>query len=52
MSRKYVDYDDIAPTYNQRYTVNQHAGIVTALQAVIQTTHARRVLEVGCGTGR
>ena len=52
MSRILVNYDDLAPTYNQRYTINQHAGIVAALQAVVQTTNAKLVLEVGCGTGR
>jgi ubiquinone/menaquinone biosynthesis C-methylase UbiE len=47
-----VNYDQIAPTYNQRYTVSQFEGIGAALRSLTQDGGAERVLEVGCGTGR
>jgi SAM-dependent methyltransferase len=47
-----VNYDQIAPTYNQRYTVSQFEGIAAALRSLTQDTGAERILEVGCGTGR
>jgi SAM-dependent methyltransferase len=47
-----VNYDQIAPTYNQRYTVSQFEGIAAALCSLTQDVRAERVLEVGCGTGR
>src|SRR5262245_28291323 len=47
-----VNYDQIAPTYNQRYTVSQFEGIAAALRSLAQDVRAERVLEVGCGTGR
>jgi SAM-dependent methyltransferase len=47
-----VNYDQIAPTYNQRYTVSQFEGIAAALRSLTQDDGAERVLEVGCGTGR
>jgi len=47
-----VDYDHIAPTYDQRYTVGRFEGIATALRSLAQDVGAKRILEVGCGTGR
>jgi SAM-dependent methyltransferase len=47
-----VNYDQIAPTYDQRYTVSKFAGIATALRSLTRDVNAERVLEVGCGTGR
>jgi SAM-dependent methyltransferase len=47
-----VNYDQIAPTYDQRYTVSQFEGIAVALRSLTQDTGAGRILEVGCGTGR
>jgi len=47
-----VNYDQIAPTYDQRYTVDRFEGIATALRSVAQDVGAERILEVGCGTGR
>ncbi len=47
-----VNYDQIAPTYDQRYTVSQFEGIAAALRSLTRDTGAERVLEVGCGTGR
>ncbi len=52
MAGEHVDYDQIAPTYNQRYAVNKFAGIAAALRSVAQNCHTERILEVGCGTGR
>jgi ubiquinone/menaquinone biosynthesis C-methylase UbiE len=47
-----VNYDQVAPTYHQRYAVNRLEGVAAALRALAQDRLAGRVLEVGCGTGR
>ncbi len=47
-----VDYDPIAATYSQRYQANRLPGVGQALLSLAERTHARRVLEAGCGTGR
>ncbi len=47
-----VNYDQIAPIYDQRYTVSQFEGIAAALRSLTRDTGAERILEVGCGTGR
>ena len=47
-----VNYDQIAPTYHQRYSFNRLDGIAAALRSLAQAYSAERVLEVGCGTGR
>lgn len=47
-----IDYDAIAPTYDERYTVNKLEGVASALRSLAQKTCAERILEVGCGTGR
>lgn len=44
-----VDYDRVAPTYDQRYRYGDPAGIPACLHEVADG--AARVLEVGCGTG-
>lgn len=44
-----VDYDRVAPTYDERYRYGDPAGIPACLHEV--AAGARRVLEVGCGTG-
>ena len=51
MPGKHVDYDRIAPSYNQRYGENQRSGTAAALVSLVQEVQAKRVLEVGCGTG-
>src|SRR3989442_2256501 len=52
MAGEHVDYDQIAPPYNQRYAVNKFEGIAAALRSVAQNYRTERILEVGCGTGR
>ncbi len=50
-SEKRVNYDEVAPTYDQRYAVGEPKGIAAALIGLIRSMRAERVLEVGCGTG-
>jgi len=45
-----VDYDRIAAAYDGRYERNDYSGIEHALSEFL-SVEARRVLEVGCGTG-
>jgi ubiquinone/menaquinone biosynthesis C-methylase UbiE len=52
MASTRVNYDHIAPTYDQRYTVGRFEGIATSLRSLARDVGAERVLEVGCGTGR
>ncbi|MGC9356270.1 MAG: class I SAM-dependent methyltransferase [Anaerolineae bacterium] len=49
MSR--VNYDEVAPTYNQRYADGEIDGVARHLFALVKDLEAERVLEVGCGTG-
>jgi len=51
MSEKHVNYDQIASTYDQRYTAHRYEGIAASLLALAQEVGAERILEVGCGTG-
>jgi SAM-dependent methyltransferase len=46
-----VDYDTIASTYNRRFQGGRWEGTLLALEELVQTLRADRVLEVGCGTG-
>jgi ubiquinone/menaquinone biosynthesis C-methylase UbiE len=46
-----VDYDEIAPTYNQRYGAQEYAGVAATLLSLAGDGTAERILEVGCGTG-
>lgn len=53
MFNKHVNYDTLAPTYDQRFA-NDHDRPATA-RALIDLAHhlgAQTILEVGCGTGR
>jgi len=52
MRDKRVDYDRIAPSYDQRFRANRLDGVVAALRALAEDLQAGRILEVGCGTGR
>jgi SAM-dependent methyltransferase len=47
-----VNYDRIAPAYDQRYAINPLAGVAAALASLARERGAERLLEVGCGTGR
>jgi SAM-dependent methyltransferase len=51
MNRDLNDYNPIAGTYNRRYAINPLRGVAEALRDLIAKAEARRVLEVGCGTG-
>ena len=46
-----LNYDNIAPEYNQRYASSPPPERANALIILIQQVNARRILEVGCGTG-
>ncbi len=52
MRQPRVDYDALAPTYNQRFVASDRPAVATALQDLVATTPGQRALEVGCGTGR
>lgn len=49
MSRRFVDYDRIAETYDQRYSLNRLDGVAKALEARLSQTGAETILDVGCG---
>jgi SAM-dependent methyltransferase len=51
MSRPRVDYDRLAPHYDERYTAGAASGISKTLHSLVSSLAAERVLEVGCGTG-
>ena len=52
MSNQPVDYDEISHTFDQRYTgAYKPEGIASKLTELVRTVEARKVLEVGCGTG-
>ncbi|MBN9392435.1 MAG: hypothetical protein J0I20_30655 [Chloroflexi bacterium] len=46
-----VNYDRVAPGYNQRYCASPHTGTAQAHLDLAQASHLASVLEVGCGTG-
>ena len=46
-----VNYDQVAPTYDSRYRLNQFSEIEQALLQFIGDQPALGVLEVACGTG-
>ncbi|MGD0707049.1 MAG: methyltransferase domain-containing protein [Anaerolineaceae bacterium] len=48
---KRVNYNEVARVYDQRYSTNRLVGIEDCLQTWTRQVKARRVLEVGCGTG-
>ncbi|MGB9301813.1 MAG: class I SAM-dependent methyltransferase [Anaerolineae bacterium] len=51
MARGRVDYDQIAPSYDQRYGALQYEGVASTLLSLAPAGSAERILEVGCGTG-
>ena len=50
-SRKRLNYDEIAARFNQRYAISPPGRRIHALLKLVEDSHARCVLEVGCGTG-
>jgi SAM-dependent methyltransferase len=48
---KHVDYDRVSASYDRRYRLGGPAGIAASLHELVRKVDARRVLEVGCGTG-
>lgn len=46
-----VDYDKLAGTYHTRYEAKLLHGVAEALRTLAGRGPARRILEVGCGTG-
>jgi len=46
-----LDYDDVAATYDQRYTRQAYDGIARALLDFIGDAGNVAALEIGCGTG-
>src|SRR5579863_6588465 len=54
MNSNRVDYDDIASTYDARYTTGLGEGqhtVPAALRELLRPGVSNRTLEVGCGTG-
>ncbi len=52
MTGRSVNYDQVAPTYNRRFTDLEVRPIAAALIELVRESEARKVLEIGCGTGR
>ncbi len=53
MKNTHVNYDALAPTYNQRFEEDKdRPETARALLELAGDLNAQRVLEVGCGTGR
>jgi len=53
MNQKHVNYDALAPTYNQRFEEDKdRPETARALLELAGNLNVQRVLEVGCGTGR
>lgn len=46
-----VDYDALAPTYDERYAAAQYHGIAAALHSLVRQARPTWTLEVGCGSG-
>jgi ubiquinone/menaquinone biosynthesis C-methylase UbiE len=49
---KRVDYDSVAQDYDARYVAGGPPGIESTLRDLARKPRARRILEVGCGTGQ
>ena len=46
-----VNYDEIAGTFDARYTVESFEGVFSELCSLARQVGARGILEVGCGSG-
>ncbi len=51
MQNNHLNYDQIAPQYNQRYPASQHWERGQALLDLARQVKAKTILEVGSGTG-
>ena len=51
-SGKHVDYDQLARNYDRRFAQEKVRATAVALSTLARDLTARRILEVGCGTGR
>lgn len=51
MTAKAVNYDQIAPTYDERYAALEYSGVAATILAFARSLGGQFVLEVGCGTG-
>jgi ubiquinone/menaquinone biosynthesis C-methylase UbiE len=51
-STKQINYDLIAPDYDQRMRGTYLVGVTAALQNLARQVRARQILDLGCGTGR
>jgi ubiquinone/menaquinone biosynthesis C-methylase UbiE len=49
---KKTNYNKIAKTYDKRYATNYLVNIENNLKNIISTKSCKKILEVGCGTGR
>ncbi len=49
---EHLDYDRVAKDYHRRYESSPLTGAARALRDLARIRHARRILDVGCGTGR
>ena len=47
---KPLDYDAIAPAFDNRYRTNEFEGIRATLVSFLDPTSSPGVLEIGCGT--
>ena len=46
-----VEYDRVAASCDERYRRSPLTGVEQALRGLMERRSARRVLDVGCGTG-
>ena len=46
-----VNYDEIAASFDARYTEGLYDGVLAALVELVTAKHPSCALEVGCGTG-
>lgn len=46
-----INYDEVAATYDRRFTIGGREQVAAALVAVARDLQPERILEIGCGTG-